>query len=346
MKVYIRADGSALIGLGHLTRTLALAKLLKNIGFEPIFIIRNISVKAINLIEKTNIQVLVIPSATESNEIDFDLEFKLLKSWVTNKSSILLIDHYGYKNYMFSKIKTIVDKLVVIDDFQPDRITSDIDLVINPNISANNINYKDLQKTTYLLGTKFALLREPFIQVNNYTVNKECKNILIVIGGTDNTNLTFSIIDLLIKIGKLNITAVLGYNFQDSKTVNIDVNNKYSEIVFKKYISNMAQEIIKHDLAIVSASTISLETLSLGLPTLVINIIENQRAIYEELLNQRLAVGLGEGKDFTKNRKKNEGKLKDILSNHEMRKLLSERSQQIINKKGSELVAQKILNLL
>jgi len=146
-RIFIRADGSAKIGLGHLVRCNALAFMLKN-DFQIFFVCKEIPDEIFTEITNNGFQVLTIDS-----EKDF---FKIL-----SKNEIVVIDHYGLGTNYQKQIKELGCKLVCIDDLHDKEFYADV--IINHAEGILVEDYKCKSCTKLYLGINYALLRFPFL---------------------------------------------------------------------------------------------------------------------------------------------------------------------------------------
>jgi spore coat polysaccharide biosynthesis predicted glycosyltransferase SpsG len=146
-KVFIRADGSSEIGLGHLIRCNALALMLKN-EFQIIFACKEIPIEIFTKISNNGFHIQSIDS-----EDDF---FKIL-----SKDEIVVIDHYGLDTNYQKKIKELGCKLVCIDDLHDKEFFADVIINHAEGILAKDYSCKPYTKL--FLGIKYALLRHPFL---------------------------------------------------------------------------------------------------------------------------------------------------------------------------------------
>ena len=161
-KIYIRADGNSIIGLGHLVRCIALAKMLEN-NFEIIFVSIEIPENIIEEIEKNNIKISKINSNSG-----------LLK--LLNGDEIVIIDQYDIALDFHDKIKKTGAKLVCIDDIHDKEFNAD--LIINHSPGITTKNYKAKSYTQFALGPDYVLLRPLFL--NSSKVERKISSIGVI----------------------------------------------------------------------------------------------------------------------------------------------------------------------
>ncbi len=118
-RIIFRADGNAIIGLGHIVRCLALAEILSP-AFDCSFITK----------KSDKISEFISPycSVNEIPPLPAMEEISVVREFVT-KNDILVVDSYEFTGEYQHEIKSYVKKLVVIDDMAAIHFYAD--LIIN-----------------------------------------------------------------------------------------------------------------------------------------------------------------------------------------------------------------------
>ncbi|WP_020401536.1 UDP-2,4-diacetamido-2,4,6-trideoxy-beta-L-altropyranose hydrolase [Gracilimonas tropica] len=284
-KVYIRTDGSADIGLGHIVRCMSLSHMLTN----------DFTIRFYALEIPDSLKTEIIQNGWEITDIEKESDF--LESLCGKE--IVALDGYQFDSDYQKQIKSKGCKLVCIDDFHDQYFYAD--LVINHAPGVSKDDYEGESYTKYLLGPDYALLRPEFLDSNSQAekCSKGIKNIFICFGGADSKNLTAKLLSWLPSKG-YTVTIVLGnaYNHQDVLN-KIKEERKDLEIHVKSSLSakEMRNELEKADLAIVPASGISLEVLVVGVPAIIGHYTSNQVVMYEGLVSKK---GFYAADDFSK----------------------------------------------
>lgn len=295
-KVIFRTDGNDKIGLGHIVRCCALADMLKG-EFDPYFYIRDPTPEIIGEVQKSCISVYSI-SEDLSYEEESDDWIKTLKG-----DEIVVLDGYHFGTGYQLLIKAKGCKLVCIGGIYSYHFVCDI--LIDHAGGTLAEEYSTEPYTKLLLGFKYALLREPFLNKQDIPENMAGpEELLICFGGADPENCTVRTLERIIGgfNGKINI--IIGSAYRHLAELN-DFLKKYNnrEIGLYRNInaSEMAAVMKRSLLAICSASTISIEYLSIANGTLYLKVIaDNQKKIFEFLTKESLAFPL---EDFIAGRK-------------------------------------------
>ncbi len=281
-KVIIRVDGNSSIGLGHVYRGIALAHMLKE-EFAIEFVTRINT--TISPIKESGFNYKYIPKV-----IDFSEEPIWLKE---NYSidTIVVLDGYDFKQAYQQKIKDFGFRLVYIDDLAEGIQKADI--VVNHSPGINKSDYLTENYTKLALGLKYALLRKLFAKFNRKVIKHrdEIKNVFILFGGVDNHDFSFKTTKEVIKSNNIReVNVVLGAAYQgkaifDLEDSRISIHNNLSE--------QEVFELMKgSDLAIVPASTTSIELASLGIPMILGYYVDNQKSIYDGFMKNKAVTGI------------------------------------------------------
>ena len=271
----IRADGSSNIGLGHIVRCISVAHMLKE-KFMIHFFALEIPEALKSEIFQNGWNITFI-----EKELDFLNELK--------GNEIVILDGYLFDSDYQKQIKNKGCKLVCIDDFHDQHFYAD--LVINHAPGVNKEVYKGEPYTKYLLGPDYALLRPEFLE-NTSDENKKywkgIESIFVCFGGSDSKNLTAKVLSWL-PSKDYSVTVVLGNSYSHQDTLNKVIEERQDlEITVKNSLSaeEMSNELEQADLALVPASGILFEVISIGLPVMSGYYTDNQMAIYKGFLEE------------------------------------------------------------
>lgn len=273
--IIFRADGNSEIGLGHFTRTLALAEML-NEHFRCVFASRQPTEYQIAEIEKICHDRIDLP--------EDDSHFEAFLNHLKGDEIVVLDNYYFTTNYQKS-IKGKGCKLVCIDDMHDKHYVADV--VINHAPGLNEKYFSIENSTQLLLGPAYSLVKKVFRKNNSnrIEISKNPKSLLIIFGGADFYNLTQTYIDEVIGLNifeEINIITGNGYKYLDELKAYL---NRIEDKNIHHFHNVTAETIIKvankSDLAIAPASTILFELLTLNKPVISGYYVDNQKEIYK-----------------------------------------------------------------
>ncbi len=289
MKVVIRVDASIELGSGHVMRCLTLAEELQNLQYTVEFICRKSKGSMEQFIQSKGFKVHLLPEVKFSlwkwTRNNWKIDAQDCRNYLMNKRvDLLIVDHYAIDIKWETVMRSITNKIMVIDDLA-NRV-HDCDILLDHNAYKDKDNrYKNLiySKSTYLLGPQFALLRKEFFHKEKTLIKNR---ILITFGGSDPTNETLKVLDIISNLPKKNkIRVVVGGSNPNKKEV-YEYIKKYSNMTFLFNIDNMAEEINKCRFVIGAGGVSALERVALNTPALVIGVASNQIEIAKNLDEQ------------------------------------------------------------
>lgn len=320
MLTIIRADGGKTVGMGHIMRTLEIAKRMKSFS-EVIYVCKKNKEKyvdGVNFIKKNGFKTIEI----EENDMKNDI--------VKIKADCIITDSYDVDSKYYANLKSVFKISGCIDD---EKICDyyDVDFIINQNIYADQFEYKTPFKTLKMLGSKYLILRDEFKKKDKKKITNNIKKIMITVGGSDFNNITSKIIGEIIDLDK-ELFVVIGPGFTNIEEITSMRNDKIN--LFKN--PKMYKIMENVDLAVSSCGTTLYELLAMGVPTVGIKVSSDQEIAQEFFYKNKLI------------KKSNIINLKETIENFSYKERLemSNRGQNIIDGDGIERIIKNIERVL
>lgn len=328
MEIAIRADGGSQIGMGHIIRTLVLAKELAKTN--DIFYICRVDVplssKYKSGIDKVKAEGFNVVTINENNIIN-DLK--------NISADCLITDSYDVNEEYFNLTKDMFKITGYIDDMN--LYYFNVDFIINQNIGAEEYSYKVNKDTKLFLGANYTMLREEFRKNHNKNIKKEIQNVMITVGGADPDGIT-NVICNYVKNLELQFHIVIAPSFKEENVEKLLQLKKINGNMNLYFNANMIEIMNKCDIAISACGSTLYELAVCQVPTLGLIIADNQEKIAYKMDKDELIYNLGWYKDLTKNIIINNIKKICKLEN---RKIII-KNQRIINKNGVEKLTKEI----
>jgi UDP-2,4-diacetamido-2,4,6-trideoxy-beta-L-altropyranose hydrolase len=302
-KILIRVDASNEIGLGHLIRCLIIADYLRANNHKIIFITKSDDLKSIVVSKGFEIRSL-------DNQISDEDEVHIIRDLVTQNSIKLIfldINNYHtfndvekYSRYL-KALKEIPLYLISFEDFKVHPSISD--LIVIPYVGAEAL-VPTTQRSKYLLGAKYFVLRNDFLERRHSTTREIVKNILITMGGSDPT---FSTIEILKAFVKMNVECNLMIIVGDLSRISDDEIKKtlvsYNGVfTIYRSVNDMAQLMAESDIAIISSGLTKYETASIGIPSIVISANDYHARIMDSFSKCGSVIHLGVAREDLKDK--------------------------------------------
>ncbi len=272
-KVLIRADASWVIGAGHVMRTLALGQLLSEAGYEVHFATIPHDPTILDLLNQEGFNVHcfrqdTVWSASSDLGSFLSLASQVQPAWV-------VLDGYHLDHDYERAVKRSGCKLLRIDDLPAGHYYADV--VLNQNYGAETFKYEREPYTQVLAGLRYALLRREFRKVVSFDRpirTSRPLQLLVSLGGSSE------------KTDVLNFTIAQGLSGLSVKDVSVT-------FLVGALGRNMAEEMSKADMAIVSGGSTMWELIYMNVPFMAVALNEMQRDYLQMLSAHGICVDLG-----------------------------------------------------
>ena len=259
MLITILTEGSIDWGIGHICRCLAFYDAFLNEGFDVRFIIHG-DTSVTSLLSNRNVEY-----------IPWLEDIALLKNCI--KDEVVFMDSIQADQSMVDFLQNHVYKLIVIDDYRRRYYRDSIIIDWTPNVE-NSHRHKWNSSNLYLLGLQYSVLRNAFNLKSFYTVKPSVTSLFIIMGGTDVRGLTIPIVSSL-----LNSYSTLQYNIVIGSRTHVDLsllNNRNIRFFYSLDAEHMKTLMLESDVAISAGGQTLYELASVGLPTIAIQVVDNQ----------------------------------------------------------------------
>ncbi len=287
-----RTDANAAIGMGHVTRSLALAEAWVQGGGRATFAMREPPADVARRLDALGIALARVSSAEDESAIAR-----------ATRAGVVVVDGYEIDETHQRALAAHGAKIVVVDDNA--EIASPVaDVIVNGNPYATPALYAHLGgRPELLLGAEYTMLREAFRRAHQRTPARPgAERILVSFGGSDPANLTPRAIDALrgtsfdvrVVVGGANPRAA-DLRTQAGARVRVDV-----------AVGDMTEPMSWADIAVVAAGGTSWELACLGVPAIAVVVADNQRRVGETLKRAGLAVVIDSATDATPERLREE----------------------------------------
>ena len=288
--IIFRADGSNTMGLGHLVRSLALARMLKA-DFDCQFATINPSPDFISQINEVCEKLIEIPEFNTSEE-----EANYLAKHHLTGNEIIALDGYHFKTEHQRILKNTGCKVVSIDDIHESHFVSDA--IINHAGGIQKAQYSAEKDTQFHLGLDYVLLRPAFSEVaKNRQILKSTPNAFVCLGGADPKNDTLEVLKKLeaSKVVK-SCFVIIGAAYKHRVALQKFIDNSAIELTISENISaeKMVEIMRLCPIAITSPSTISIEYLTVGGQLYLHQIADNQTNLRNYLTKSEVAFDFSE----------------------------------------------------
>jgi UDP-2,4-diacetamido-2,4,6-trideoxy-beta-L-altropyranose hydrolase len=201
-----------------------------------------------------------------------------------------VLDHYSFDHRWQKALQFTKTKILVIDDLA-DRSHA-CTILVDQNLGRIADDYQNLvpKSCKTLIGAKYALLRPEFADTRATALRDRAQRpfkedaglkILVTMGGVDAVDATSGVLRALARMSlpsETRISIIMGSNAPALVNVRRLAREMPYATTVDVDISQMAEYMAKADLAIGAAGSTSWERCALGLPSVILQIAENQAA--------------------------------------------------------------------
>ena len=328
----VLTEGGKEIGFGHITRTLSLATVFYEFGYDIHFIVYG---------DKSIVDILKNFSYTL---LDWHVENKKLIN-ILKKHSLILLDSMIVSDDKIKIIESLDTPLIYIDD-EKRRNILDKGFVIDWTINTEKQNHFQPQKkdVTYFLGSIYTPLRKPFKTALKHQPKKDINSVFITFGGSDIRDLTPKIIKILNQhLPNLIKNVVIGGGFDNTDKIK-QLQDKNLNLIYNADAKTMIKYMQSSDIAIASGGQTLYELVCIGLPSLSILVVDNAKDDTMGWDEVGIIKYIGTYADVGLEEKLI--KSIEFLSDKQTREQLADKSKKYISGDGATLLVKSILERL
>jgi UDP-2,4-diacetamido-2,4,6-trideoxy-beta-L-altropyranose hydrolase len=303
MRIAIRVDASARIGLGHLLRCLALAQAMRLLDVHVCFVTRELGLDSVSRLQAGGFAVhllpapeaavgpngpeasphadwLEVPASQDADETAAALHSTAPWHWV-------VVDHYALDASWHRAVAAATGASIAVIDDLADRPLAAA-LLVDHNLAEPDHRQKYAERlapdTDVLGGPRFALLGPAYAQAARCAPGAEVRRIGIFLGGTDPAKLS--------AVALRACREVAGFRGA-IELVSTRANPRHAELrtlaaswpdtTLSLDLPDLAAFFARHDLQIGAGGGATWERCCIGAPTLALVAAANQLAVVPQL---------------------------------------------------------------
>jgi spore coat polysaccharide biosynthesis predicted glycosyltransferase SpsG len=330
MTVVVRADGGSLQGTGHLMRCLTLAEALKSRGHDVFIMTARIDVEWLaEVVASSGFPVI----ECDPDEVSIPEILALGPDWV-------VADSYRFDSRRLSELASVVPVLAIIDG---DARGIEAELYLDQNLGAEVVHHGDGVNARLLGGAAFALVRDAVLierRPERWRLRPGPTSILSFMGGSDPTGAS-------VAIAKVLSSADLGADLtiiapdQDHAEIAALFAQKATPLILSP-TPDLPTLLGTADVVVSAAGTSAWDVCALGIPAVLVAVVDNQRDSLDRALRHGLALGIDASEDGRAIEDGLAHMLSSMLSDEDIRRGLSEECLRTFDGKGKERVVEAL----
>lgn len=296
-RIAFRVDASSEVGLGHLSRCLALAGSLRRVGATCHFVGNTDMQPWAGSVETAGHRLSLIDSGGQDS--DAAQTAQALASG--GRVDWLVVDHYRLDAQWHDRIRPAARRLLAIDDLADRPLT--VDAVLDPSPCASESDYQSVANRgcKLLLGPRYCLLRQQFAQARTSQTwpADGAHRIHLALGGTDAAGHTAPLAArLLAWFEEARLVAVLGSPGPQTQALAALGEQFPDRLEVVLATDEMAKTMMGCTVAVGAPGGFLWERFCMGLPSACVITSANQQPVVEKLAQGGWLLNLGDAADF------------------------------------------------
>ena len=271
--IAIRADGDsgAEAGLGHVLRSLAYLEELvrRHPAVRPVFLMRDFP-EGIEKVSREGHAIAQLPTRPSPEDYQNTLD--------AIRPELVILDTLGSTPELMSACRAVARTVITVDDLTPSAL--DADTIVNGILWATAHVTAPPGGAKVYEGVDYLQLRPQFAAANRMAraINPEVRELLISTGGADGRGFAAELAAAAAALPfDCHVNVMIGPAYKDISALRrvTDTAGRVSFTLVEN-AANMADYLIRADLAIFTAGTVMFEAAACGTPAVVVSSYENQ----------------------------------------------------------------------
>jgi UDP-2,4-diacetamido-2,4,6-trideoxy-beta-L-altropyranose hydrolase len=287
----VRADSGTAIGIGHVMRTLALAQAWQSAGGSVMFLKAPGDPAADDRLRSEGMEVAHVRSTIAGD----DDAAETIMHARRRDARWIVVDGYQFPGSFPVQLREAGFRVLHVDDAMLHEEYC-ADIVLDQNIYASEAMYqRRAPHTQLLLGTSYTMLRREFLESGPPAEREKSgkPHVLVTLGGSDPENITRAVVDALQQIEPECCTATVVVGGANPHLAELDAMvSRSPNIELCANVTDMPELMRKADMAISGGGSTMWELCYMGVPSIAIELAENQRMIVNTLDKRSAALGL------------------------------------------------------
>ncbi|MBI1293233.1 UDP-2,4-diacetamido-2,4,6-trideoxy-beta-L-altropyranose hydrolase [bacterium] len=329
-RVAIRADANSRIGIGHVMRTLSLAMAFRERGWDVVYLARATADDlAAGLVESRGF-------LCRGMEADLTEEADAAMT-LAEPSDLVIADHYGLSDGWWRLVANC-RPLALVDDWGRGEMGNWAHAIINHNVGAEELVYTGA--SLKLLGSEYAMLRPDLLGEPREMDGGSDGEVLVSFGGSDITYSTPAVVAAILLAKSINrVRVIVGPGFrcvpqlEAIAAADLRVTLEHRPPALTPFLRRAC-------MFVGAAGSTVYEAAYLGVPMILMVVVDNQERIAQSLASRGAAVSLGW--DNAESRSALPAVLDALIGDPPRRKVLSDNAMRLVDGLGCARLVDRL----
>ena len=259
-------EGGRAIGLGHVARCSALARVIAGGGPSVAFLV------------PPDAQVLALLGErwTDVAPVDWAADpGAALDALRRREAEVVVVDGYSAGPEFLRALRSVAGQIVAVDDAADRELP--VDVVVNGGISAEYLPYRRTPDTLFLLGPRYALLDPDYAEPLAYARGERVRRILVCLGGGRHGNAIMEVLRALDVVdGECAVDVAAGPFSHDWAELDDAARRSRHRVSIHRDRFGLRDLMLATDLAVSGGGVTLCELAATGVPTVVLQTADNQ----------------------------------------------------------------------
>jgi spore coat polysaccharide biosynthesis predicted glycosyltransferase SpsG len=257
-------EGAADVGLGHVSRCLALARALEGEGARATFLVPPEPGVAALLADRP-VEVATRPWPTHPGDA--------IETLSTAAPDVVVVDSYKASPEFFRRLLALGAPVVAVDDIADRPLP--VDVVVNGGVAAESLPYPRDAGTVLLLGSRYALLDPGYADLPARPAPARVSRVLVTLGGgscVEDLSAAIGAADAVVSAGTIDVAAG---PFAASE-LDAAARSARNRVRIHRGRFGLRSLILEADLAVCGAGMTLYELSAAGTPAVIVCMADNQ----------------------------------------------------------------------
>lgn len=266
-------EGGSTVGLGHVARCAALARVVAGGGASVSFLVPP-DPQVLALLRQQWSDVAPVPWTTDPAAALDTLRLR--------EADVVVVDGYSAGPEFLKALRSVAGQIVAVDDVADRQLP--VDVVVNGGVSAERLPYRRTPDTVFLLGPRYALLDPAYAEPAERSCGEGVRRTLVCLGGGRYGAAILEVFRALdAAVGDCAVDVAAGSFSHDWPELDAAARGTRHRVTVHRDRFGLRDLMLTADIAVSGGGVTLCELAATGTPTVVLQTADNQAGNVEGL---------------------------------------------------------------